>query len=757
MKKSAIPLLFIIGIYVLCIFSALFEESEISTPWDYARITAVDYKAELVDEPNSKGKVVVTERLTFDIHAASKDNLFWELWRDLPESYVDGVKVYYKVNSVKEIGRKGKEIVYDESKRLYWYDYDYTSGPRKWYHSDGPYDEEARNYECVFFYVDGLYREEVTFEIEYEMYNAALRYKDCSELYLCFYSEDTINYLESFKAEILIPEDDMPSKGNYEAHTYGTNSNEFPFKESKTRNPGYYTFYFSLDEEDLKFRPYNEYIEFALVAFGEDKHKFTDYASRNAYYNDNVLDEIRDEQEKYEELPGKYKNYKMVIFFGCVGGAAIVLFSAFRKDKKLRKQFNFYEPTEKPIFYRDIPSDLDPHFAASLVFCKHKVKKDESNGYSAIMLSLIRKDYIELAKINPQKDWTSNNVRIIVKYQPKPIIHSLSSIAKETPVEPINSNPISSTEPVQSPISTVTSDGPIQTEELNQPVSEYIQPIVSSPTSSIDEAKVEVSNVLEEETESVKLEPLTPSESYYFDLIIRHSHGKEIPMKSFQSKVSIDYENTDAFVKKLERSVTNIGVNEGYFQKASYDYPKQSIKTQANSWALLGILIIIIVNFVSYQLPLDLAFGGYFILGGAFLIGSIYLKKIANKYVLLTQFGEDEYAKWRALYNFLNSETLIKERTVVELPLWEKYLVYATAFGISDKVIAALKIRCPEMQSSPMLSNSYYQSKSFYHSSGRSFRTAARTATSTARGGGYGGHGGYGGGGRGGGGGGGGH
>ena len=27
------------------------------------------------------------------------------------------------------------------------------------------------------------------------------------------------------------------------------------------------------------------------------------------------------------------------------------------------------------------------------------------------------------------------------------------------------------------------------------------------------------------------------------------------------------------------------------------------------------------------------------------------------------------------------------EKEVIELPIWEKYLVYATAFGISEKVI----------------------------------------------------------------------
>ena len=94
---------------------------------DYARITDVDYTAVVVDEPGSEGKVLITERLTFDIHAASKDNLFWELWRDLCEDYVDGVKVHYKVNSVKQIMADGSEVIYDESPKLYWNDYDYLS------------------------------------------------------------------------------------------------------------------------------------------------------------------------------------------------------------------------------------------------------------------------------------------------------------------------------------------------------------------------------------------------------------------------------------------------------------------------------------------------------------------------------------------------------------------------------------------------------------------------------------------------------
>ena len=160
--------------------------------------------------------------------------------------------------------------------------------------------------------------------------------------------------------------------------------------------------------------------------------------------------------------------------------------------------------------------------------------------------------------------------------------------------------------------------------------------------------------------------------------------------------------------------------------------------------------------FRSYRTRLDLAFGAFFVLGIGLIVSAGLLNQLFKKHVLLTQFGEDEYAKWRGLYNFLNSETLINERTVVELPIWEEYLIYATAFGISKKVMKALKVRCPNADESPLLrQNSYYRTGGFHARTGyHTFGAATRSASHTAR---SGGHGGYGGGGRGGGGGGGGH
>ena len=41
--------------------------------------------------------------------------------------------------------------------------------------------------------------------------------------------------------------------------------------------------------------------------------------------------------------------------------------------------------------------------------------------------------------------------------------------------------------------------------------------------------------------------------------------------------------------------------------------------------------------------------------------------------------------------------SLLKEKKVPDIVLWEKFLVYATTFGISKKVIEQLKVVHPEM------------------------------------------------------------
>ena len=62
----------IAAVFILLLLFAIATDEE-----DYARITDVSYKAVVVDEPGCEGKIMITERLTFDVHADTEDNLYW--------------------------------------------------------------------------------------------------------------------------------------------------------------------------------------------------------------------------------------------------------------------------------------------------------------------------------------------------------------------------------------------------------------------------------------------------------------------------------------------------------------------------------------------------------------------------------------------------------------------------------------------------------------------------------------------------------
>lgn len=70
-------------------------------------------------------------------------------------------------------------------------------------------------------------------------------------------------------------------------------------------------------------------------------------------------------------------------------------------------------------------------------------------------------------------------------------------------------------------------------------------------------------------------------------------------------------------------------------------------------------------------------------------------KKARGNLYKLTQKGEDEQAEWKGLSKYLKHYSLLNESGVFDIIIWEKYLVYATAFGISEKVIEELHASYP--------------------------------------------------------------
>lgn len=79
------------------------------------------------------------------------------------------------------------------------------------------------------------------------------------------------------------------------------------------------------------------------------------------------------------------------------------------------------------------------------------------------------------------------------------------------------------------------------------------------------------------------------------------------------------------------------------------------------------------------------------------IILNILFKIIEPLYInFITQKGLEEAEKWHGLKRFMESYSLLDEKDIPDIVLWEKYLVYATVFGVADKIINKVKKYYPD-------------------------------------------------------------
>ena len=92
-----------------------------------------------------------------------------------------------------------------------------------------------------------------------------------------------------------------------------------------------------------------------------------------------------------------------------------------------------------------------------------------------------------------------------------------------------------------------------------------------------------------------------------------------------------------------------------------------------------------------------------------FAVNAILTGMIAHKINVFTQKGINEKEQWKAFKKYMEDFSLLKDKEVPALVVWEKYLVFATAFGISEKVLKQLKVIYPEItdMNSAMYTYSY--------------------------------------------------
>ena len=76
-----------------------------------------------------------------------------------------------------------------------------------------------------------------------------------------------------------------------------------------------------------------------------------------------------------------------------------------------------------------------------------------------------------------------------------------------------------------------------------------------------------------------------------------------------------------------------------------------------------------------------------------FLIYTFLIKKRTKK-------GQEDYVRWKAFKHFLKDFGRFDIKELPEVSLWERYLVYATVFGLADEVEKSMNVKISEMPES---------------------------------------------------------
>lgn len=209
---------------------------------------------------------------------------------------------------------------------------------------------------------------------------------------------------------------------------------------------------------------------------------------------------------------------------------------------------------------------------------------------------------------------------------------------------------------------------------------------------------------------------------------------EEITMKELEAYIRSHSSAIEKLIPKIHKDVKTNLVSNQCFDEEKYK--------QYNNY--LGKFVLYLVGAICLFFLLPLAI--------VFMINAVYCYKIKNRVNVLTQKGLDQKEMWKGLKKYMEDFSLLKEREVPELVIWEKYLVYATAFGISEKVLKQLKIVYPTIDQTDMLNASAYMYFMYHSNFDTNFSNAITSSIASATyssgsgaGGGFSGGGGFGG------------
>ena len=236
----------------------------------------------------------------------------------------------------------------------------------------------------------------------------------------------------------------------------------------------------------------------------------------------------------------------------------------------------------------------------------------------------------------------------------------------------------------------------------------------------------------------IKTDELTGDEKKVLEILRAASNNNELTMAELEKYIK----NYPSKLMNLNSTFEKVSKTQAS-EKGKFDtnrFNKQIVYAEKNVGYIFILIIIIIASIFTIGYAYKNVQGMLItctIISLAFfivvtIINLILNLKITTSFNGFTQKGINEQEQWKAFKKYMEDFSYLDEKEVPELVLWEKYLVYATAFGIADKVLKQLKVKYPELNNQDTISNMVLFN-AMYNAKGLNANFINSISTSTSR------------------------
>lgn len=150
----------------------------------------------------------------------------------------------------------------------------------------------------------------------------------------------------------------------------------------------------------------------------------------------------------------------------------------------------------------------------------------------------------------------------------------------------------------------------------------------------------------------------------------------EITLKQLKNSAKVFYERFIENYNDWQNSALDAAKKKNFFENNK--------KTGYIIYSLMFLIFWILSSFLNPLLLFFISLFGF--------SSFIYYLKASKR----SKEGNEYYYKWIGLKSFMKDFGRMDEKELPEIVLWEKYLVYATVFGIADKLSKTMEIKVKE-------------------------------------------------------------